>query len=95
MDHGHAISYLAVEKGTPVLTTDETTIGTVKAVLHVKEKNIFDGIVVATKDGERFVDAPEVDRCYERAVTTTLSPEGAAALPRPHAGPVRRWLARR
>jgi hypothetical protein len=52
-------------------------------------------VVIDTDDGERFVDAPEIERIYERAVVTTLSDEDAAALPRPHAGRVRRWLARR
>ena len=95
MDHGFAISYLALGKGVPVLTAAGTEIGRTKSVLHVKEKNIFDGVVIATKDGERFVDAPEIERIYERAVVTTLSDEEAAALPKPHAGPLRRWLARR
>jgi hypothetical protein len=94
-DHGYAISYLALGHGVPVLTKDGATLGTVKSVLHVKEKDIFDGIVVQTKEGERFVDAPEIVRIYERAVVTSLSPEEAAALGKPHAGPVRRWLARR
>jgi hypothetical protein len=94
-DQGYAISYLALERGVPVLTADGETIGTVKSVLHVKEKDIFDGIVVSTKDGERFVDAPEIQRIYERAVQTTHTAEEIAALPRPHAGPVKRWFARR
>jgi hypothetical protein len=94
-DHGYAISYLALQRGVPVLRRDGASIGSVKSVLHVKEKNIFDGIVVATREGERFVDAPEIERIYERAVVTLLSAEEAAALPKPHAGPVRRWLARR
>ena len=96
MDHGYAISYLALGKGVPVLSASGTQFGTSKEVLHVKEKNIFDGLVIETKGGaERFVDAPEIERIYERAVVTTLSDEDAAALPKPHAGPVRRWLARR
>jgi hypothetical protein len=35
--------------------------------------HIFDGIVIDTPAGKRFVDAPEIARIAERAVTTTFS----------------------
>lgn len=82
-DLGHPTSYMAVPKGIPVLTVDGREFGRVRRVLDVPVKNIFDGILVATKDGDRFLDAPEVDRLYERGVLTTLTDEQAAALPRP------------
>jgi hypothetical protein len=83
VDHGHPTSYLAVTKGIPVLTADGREIGRVKRVLSVPVKNMFDGIVIRTPDGDRFVDAPEVDRLYEHAVLTTLTDEEAAALEAP------------
>jgi hypothetical protein len=83
VEYGAPTSYLAVPKGIPVLRADGEEIGRVRRVLEVQVKNIFDGIIVRTPDGDRFVDAPEVDRIYERAVLTTLSPEEAAALPPP------------
>lgn len=46
-------------------------------------ENIFDGIVVATSDGKRFVDAPEVGHIAERAVTLTITAAEVAALPVP------------
>jgi len=81
MEHGHPTSYLAVSRGTPVYSTDGAEIGRVRRVLAVHEKHIFDGIVIRTAAGDRFLDAPEVDRLYERAVTTTLTEEEARALP--------------
>jgi hypothetical protein len=83
VDYGQPSSYMAVRKGTPVLRADGEEIGRVRRVLVVRAKNIFDGIVVRTRAGDRFVDAPEVDRIYERAVLTTLSRDQAAALPEP------------
>ncbi|HEY2638235.1 MAG TPA: hypothetical protein VGI54_12635, partial [Solirubrobacteraceae bacterium] len=80
-DYGEPTSYMAVPKGIPVLTADGDEIGTVRRVLQVQVKNIFDGIIVRTPAGDRFVDAPEVQRLYTRAVLTTLSAEEAAALP--------------
>ena len=50
---------------------------------------MFDGIVVQTGDGARFVDASDVDGIFERCVITSLSLEQAKALPPPeHAPPV-------
>lgn len=74
---------MALAKGTPVLTADGQEFGRVRRVLQVQVKNIFDGIVVRTARGDRFLDAPEVERIYERAVVTSLSADEAAALPEP------------
>ncbi len=80
-DYGHQIAYTLVEEGLPVVASDGAEVGTVKRVLHDEGADIFDGIVVSTPDGERFVDAPEVEGLYERAVVLTLPASVAAALP--------------
>jgi hypothetical protein len=69
MDDGHAISYKVLRRGTPVMSADGVELGTVRRVQEAKRENIFDGIVIQTADGLRFVDAPEVTRIAERAVT--------------------------
>jgi rRNA processing protein Gar1 len=83
VDYGDPTSYMAVAKGTPVYTAVGTEIGRVKKVLAVPVKNVFDGIIIRTREGDRFVDAPEIDRLYERAVLTTLTDEQARALEPP------------
>lgn len=80
-DDGHAISYKVLERGTPVVDRDGREVGTVREVLENKAEHIFDGLVLDTPSGQRFVDAPEVARIAERRVTLSLDPEGAAALP--------------
>ena len=80
-DDGHAISYKVLEQGTPVVASDGESIGTVREVLENVAEHIFDGLVIDTPLGQRFVDAPEVARIAERRVTLTLDAEGAAALP--------------
>ncbi|HEX7300049.1 MAG TPA: hypothetical protein VF257_13705, partial [Solirubrobacteraceae bacterium] len=80
-DDGHAISYKVVRRGTAVRSVDGVQVGTVRRVLENARENIFDGIVLDTKDGRRFVDAPEVARIAERAVTLTISAEEARELP--------------
>jgi hypothetical protein len=90
MDDGHAVHYSALERGVPVFSSDGVELGTVDAVLDNYRERIFDGIVLAVPGGElRFVDAPEVSRTAERAVTLTITAAEAAELPRPEkAAPV-------
>ena len=82
-DLGHAISYHVLRRGTAVRTADGVQIGTVRRVLEAKREHIFDGIVIDTKKGRRFVDAPEVARVAERAVTLTIDAAEAEQLPEP------------
>ena len=86
-DHGMPIAYLAVEPGTPVLTSDGEQVGLLGRVLADETKDIFDGLVVDTPDGDRFVDAPEVDALYERAIVLKLSAEQARSLKEPEPAP--------
>jgi hypothetical protein len=79
-DDEHAIGYKVVKKGTPVEAADGTDVGTVHKVLDNVREHIFDGIVIATKDGKRFVDAPEVARITNRRVMLTISPAEVADL---------------
>ncbi len=55
-----AISYKAAVIGTPVLSSSGATIGTLEHVLEVPEVDVFDGIVIATHAGLRFIDADQV-----------------------------------
>jgi hypothetical protein len=80
-DHGHPIGYKVIKRGTPVRSSDGVQIGTVRRVQDNAREHIFDGIVIDTPNGRRFVDAPEVGRIYERAVLLTITAEEARALP--------------
>lgn len=76
-----------LERGTPVETSDGQPFGTVKRVLEVRAKDVFDGVVVKTPAGDRFVDADEIDRLYERLMVLNLNAEAAALLPKPGDSP--------
>ncbi len=87
IDDGHAVHYSAVERGTPVYSADEVELGSVESIADNYREHIFDGIVMRTTAGEfRFVDAPEVARTAERAVTLSISAAEAEALPPPDSG---------
>ncbi len=88
MDDGHAVHYSALERGVPVFSSDEVEVGTLREVLDNYREHIFDGIVIETQGGDlRFVDAPEVGRTAERAVTLTITAGQAEHLPPPEQGP--------
>ena len=80
-DDGHAISYKVLERGTPVHASDGSPVGSVREVLENVAEHIFDGLVIDTPDGARFVAAPEIARIAELRVTLTLDAEAAAGLP--------------
>ena len=80
-DDGHAISYKVLAAGTPVHSSDGVEVGTVREVLENVAEHIFDGLVIDTPAGERFVDAPEIARIAELRVTLTIDAEAAAGLP--------------
>ena len=82
-DDGHAISFKVLKRGTPVRSSDGVQVGTVRRAQETGREHIFDGIVIDTRDGQRFVDAPEVARIAERAVTLTITGAEAAELPPP------------
>ena len=73
MDDGHAISYQALRRGTVVRSSDGVELGKVRRVEEETRTHIFDGIVLDTANGRRFLDAPEVAHIAERAVTTTFA----------------------
>ena len=80
-DDGPQIGYKVLPRGVPVLASDGAQIGTVHRVLDNAREHIFDGIVISTPDGRRFVDAPEVARITEKRVTLTIDASEAKELP--------------
>jgi PRC-barrel domain protein len=82
-DRGAPASYFTLTEGTPVYSSDDERLGKVKRVLGDFENDVFDGLVVATRHGERFVEAARVESVYERAVVLALPAAEARSLPGP------------
>jgi len=87
VDEGLPASWEVLEPGTPVLASDGSKIGEVKKVLAVAEDDIFEGLLVETDRGERFVQADLVASIHERGVDLKLDAAAAAALPEPEPAP--------
>jgi hypothetical protein len=80
-DDDHQIGYQALPRGVPVHASDGTLVGKVHRVQDNAREHIFDGIVITTDNGRRFVDAPEVARITRARVTLTIDAAAAADLP--------------
>jgi uncharacterized protein YrrD len=89
-DLGAPSSFLVVQAGVPVYSSDGKKLGEVEHVLAVPDDDIFDGIVLDTSvlpGGHRFVDAPEVAEIYELGVVLKIDSAAAENLPKPSANP--------
>jgi hypothetical protein len=89
-DLGQPSSYLALDRGTRVYSSDGADLGEVQHVLGDAGLDLFDGFVLDTSvlpGGHRFVDASQVEEVYERGVVLTLDAATAERLPKPSANP--------
>jgi hypothetical protein len=81
LDDGYAVHFTELQRGTPVISSDAEEVGKLVEVLDNYRENIMDGLVMETPSGEqKFVDAPEVERTAERAVTLNITAEQCAEL---------------
>ena len=85
-----AISYTAAVVGTPVLSTSGAQIGTLEHVLEIPDLDVFDGIVIATHAGLRFIDADQIREITRSHIQSSLDDAQASQLPPPDGPPVYR-----
>lgn len=83
MSEGPAVSYEAAVPGIPVLTSSGKEIGTLEHVLEVPGAGLFDGIVVATDWGLRFIGADQIELITVLHIRCRLDDAEAARLPPP------------
>ena len=86
-EFGEPISWKVLEPKTPVYAQGGEAVGVVRRVMALEEEDIFDGLVIHTHDGERFVAAENVSAIREHAVALSLDSGGVSALERPQPGP--------
>ncbi|HEX6457688.1 MAG TPA: hypothetical protein VF032_02120 [Thermoleophilaceae bacterium] len=88
MDEGSPTSWEALQPGTVVFASDGAVVGRVKEVLAVPEDDIFEGVIIDTEHGDRFVDWELIASLHERGVDLKLDGAAAAAnLPEPKPAP--------
>ena len=87
---GAPASYITLEEGVEVYSSDGQAIGKVTHVLAEPDLDVFDGIVIdhsAMPGGHRFCDADQVDEIFERGVVLKLTAAATEGLPKPSANP--------
>jgi uncharacterized protein YrrD len=90
VEYGEPIAYTALKPGADVISSDGKDVGAVQHVLADEDEDVFDGIVIDVKagpGGHRFVDAPEVSSCHERAVVIAVPAAEVESLPKPKPNP--------
>ncbi len=88
MDGETPVSYHAAVTGSPVLSASGHQIGTLEHVLEVPELDLFDGIVIHTHAGLRFIDPDRIEKITRSYIRCTISDDQASILPPPDGPPV-------
>lgn len=83
MSEEAALSPADAVPGSPVLTRSGTVIGTLEHVLEVPESGTFDGVVIATDWGLRFIPADTIELITVLHIRCALDDAEAARLPPP------------
>lgn len=85
-DLGLPASYLVLERGEPVFSSDGKKVGTVAEVRADYDTDVFDGLVVSLGPlglERRYVKGEQVEEVYERGVMLAIDSEAVQALPVP------------
>ena len=83
-------SYLTLQPGADVFSSDGERVGVVEHVLEDDETDIFDGLVIDIRlgpSGLRFVDAPQVREIREGSAVIAVPAAEVERLPQPSANP--------
>ena len=77
------VSYQGATLGVPVLSSTGTRFGTLDKVLEIPSEDLFDGVIVATEHGRRFVDRDQISEITTTRVRCAITDAEAASLPAP------------
>jgi hypothetical protein len=77
------VSYEAVPEGVPLLSSTGRQFGTLEKVLEIPSEDVFDGVIVKTHHGRKFVDRDQITEITTEYVRCDLDDEETASLPGP------------
>jgi uncharacterized protein YrrD len=85
---GQPIAWMALDTGTPIVTSDGTELGRVHEVVADRQKDIFSGLPFrdGVLSGERFVPAATIDSITTEEVRLTVSSAEAEQKIEPYEG---------
>jgi hypothetical protein len=82
------VSYQGVPHGTSVLSVSGNEFGTLAKVLEIDSEDVFDGLIVKTPHGDRFVDRDQIVEITTKYIKCDLTDDAATQLPEPGGSPV-------
>ena len=82
------VSYQGVPLDVPVLSSTGEKFGTLEKVLQIPSEDLFDGVIVHTEHGKRFVDRDQIDEITTQYIKCALDSAAVEALPKPDGSPV-------
>jgi hypothetical protein len=86
-DTAEPVSYEGVPEGVPLLSTTGKQFGTLEKVLEIPSEDLFDGVIVKTHHGRRFVDRDQIAEITTEYIRCDLDDDAAAKLPEPSGDP--------
>ena len=87
-DDAQPVPYEGVPKGVPLLSTSGQSFGALERVLEIPSEDLFDGVIVRTSHGRRFVDRDQITEITTEYIKCDLDDAAAADLPEPQGSPV-------
>jgi hypothetical protein len=81
------VSYEGAPLGVPMLTSTGSQFGTLEKVLELPSEDLFDGVIVSTEHGRRFVDRDQIAEITTEYIRCAIDDAAAAALPEPSGTP--------
>jgi hypothetical protein len=87
-DTAEPISYEGVPLGVPLLSSSGKQFGTLAKVLEIPSEDLFDGVIVKTHHGHRFVDRDQIAEITTEYIKCDLDDEATQRLPEPSGTPV-------
>jgi hypothetical protein len=87
-DDAQPVSYEGVPLGVPLLSSTGQQFGTLVKVLEIPSEDLFDGVIVSTDYGHRFVDRDQISEITTEYIKCDLDDQQTTRLPEPSGTPV-------
>jgi hypothetical protein len=87
-DEAQPVSYEGVPLGVPLLSSTGQQFGTLAKVLEIPSEDLFDGVIVNTDHGRRFVDRDQISEITTEYIKCDLDDLATTRLPEPSGSPV-------
>ena len=75
------VSYEGVPLGVPLVSSSGRQVGTLAKVLEIPSEDLFDGVIVKTQHGHRFVDRDEIAEIKTEYIKCNLDDTATQHLP--------------